>query len=113
MNKSTVTDLFKSISKWTSKHSPELLTGAGIAAGVTTVVLAVKATPKALQLIEEEKRNRKTDHLKPVDMVKATWKCYIPAALTGTASVACIIGANSVNTRRHAALAAAYELSSG
>ena len=111
MNKSTVTDLFKSISKWTSKHSPELLTGAGIAAGVTTVVLAVKATPKALQLIEEEKHNQKTDHLKPVDTVKATWKCYIPAALTGTASVACIIGANSVNARRHAALAAAYELS--
>ena len=111
MNKSTVTDLFKSISKWTSKHSPELLTGAGIAAGVTTVVLAVKATPKALQLIEEEKHNQKTDHLKPVDTVKATWKCYIPAALTGTASMACIIGANSVNTRRHAALAAAYELS--
>ena len=111
MNKSTVTDLFKSISKWTSKHSPELLTGAGIAAGVTTVVLAVKATPKALQLIEEEKHNQKTDHLKPVDTVKATWKCYIPAALTGTASIACIIGANSVNTRRHAALAAAYELS--
>ena len=49
MNKSTVTDFFKSISKWTSKHSPAILTGAGIAAGVTSVVLAVKATPRALQ----------------------------------------------------------------
>ena len=111
MNKSTVTDFLKSISKWTSKHSPELLTGAGIAAGVTSVVLAVKATPKAMKLIEEEKKQQKVEQLSPVDMVKATWKCYIPTVLSGSAAIACVIGANSVNARRHAALAAAYELS--
>ena len=111
MNKSNVTQLFKSIGKWTSKHSPAILTGAGIAAGVTSVVLAVKATPKALQLIEDEKKQQKVEQLTPVDTVKATWKCYIPAALSGSAAIACVIGANSVNARRNAALAAAYELS--
>ena len=111
MNKSNVTQLFKSIGKWTSKHSPAILTGASIAAGVTSVVLAVKATPKALQLIEEEKKQQKVEQLTPVDTVKATWKCYIPAVLSGSAAIACVIGANSVNARRHAALAAAYELS--
>ena len=37
------------------KNSPAILTGLGIAGGITTTVLAVKATPKALKLIEESK----------------------------------------------------------
>ena len=35
------------------KHSPEILTGIGIAGMITTTVMAVRATPKALILIEE------------------------------------------------------------
>ncbi len=37
------------------KHSPEILTGIGIAGMITTTVMAVKATPKALILLEEKK----------------------------------------------------------
>ena len=59
MDKSTVARLIKSAQTTLSKHSPEILTGIGIAGMVTTVVLAVKATPKALQLIEEKKRLKK------------------------------------------------------
>lgn len=102
------------------KHSPEILTGIGIAGMVVSTVLAVKATPKALQLIEEEK-NKQLDtdseetsvvkDLNTIDVVKATWKCYIPTVVTGAVSMACIIGANSVNLKRNAALAAAYTLS--
>ena len=44
-------------------------------------------------------------------MIKTTWMCYVPAALTGTLSIACLIGASSVNVRRNAALATAYTLS--
>lgn len=96
-----------------SKHSPEILTGIGIAGMVTTTVLAVKATPKAMRIIEEyeEDNVRSDDKVKPIDVVKLTWKCYIPAAVTGTASIACLIGASSVNARRNAALATAYKLS--
>lgn len=93
-----------------SKHSPEILTGLGIAGMVTTTVLAVKATPKALRLIEEEKQER-DEHLTKAEAIKTTWKCYIPAAVTGTVSIACLIGASSVNVRRNAALATAYKLS--
>lgn len=78
---------------------------------VTTTVLAVKATPKALMLIDAKKEELNVDKLTPAETVKATWKCYIPAAVSGTVSVACIIGANSVNAKRNAALAAAYKLS--
>ena len=59
MNKKDVTK-FISVAKATlSKKSPEILTGLGIAGMVTTTVLAVKATPKALELIEDEKRQQR------------------------------------------------------
>ena len=93
------------------KHSPEFLTGIGIAGMITTTVLAVKATPKALQIIDEEKEVTDQAKLKPIDTVKLTWKCYVPAAITGTTSIACLIGASSVHVKRNAALATAYTLS--
>lgn len=128
MNKSNVTNLIKNVKIGLSKHSPEILTGIGIAGMATTTVLAVKATPKALRLIEEEKRiqNRelldearkngnencaKIDKLKPIEVIKVAWKPYIPAVVTGVASITCLIGASSVNAKRNAALATAYELS--
>lgn len=114
---------FKAARNTASKHSPEILTGIGIAGMITTTVLAVKATPKALELIKEAEQSKKDEttglrqdgikstKLKPVEVVKVTWKCYIPATLLGLASVGCLIGANSVNLRRKAALATAYKLS--
>lgn len=93
------------------KHSPEILTGLGIVGMFTTTVLAVKATPKAIRLIEEKKKEERVDKLKPVDVIKTTWKCYIPAGVVGVTSTACLIGATSVQARRNAALAAAYTLS--
>lgn len=114
MNKPSMAALFKDIKMAVSKHSPEILTGLGIAGMVTTTVLAVKATPKALELIEDRKDEldlHPSEKLVPIETVKITWKCYIPAAITGLTSVACLIGAGSVNARRNAALMTAYNLS--
>lgn len=92
------------------KHSPEILMGFGIAGWAVGTALAVKATPKALKCIEEE-TDEKGDDLTPVEVVKATWKCYIPAAVTCVAATGCLIGSCSTSVRRHAALATAYKLS--
>lgn len=92
------------------KHEPAILTGIGIAGFLTTTVLAVKATPKALELINEAEE-LKGDKLTIPETVKASWKCYIPATVTGIASMACVIGSNSINMKRSAALAAAYRCS--
>lgn len=92
------------------KHSPEILTGMGIAGMIGTTILAVKATPKALKLCEELKNEREEVPTK-VDYVKKCWKCYIPTALSGAMSAACIVGSNSISARRNAALAVAYALS--
>lgn len=124
MNKPKVNKYFKMATRVLKKRSPEILTGFGIAGMVTTTVLAVKATPKALTLIQDAeiekvdvqvKEGKGPDELvktlTPAEVVKVAWKPYIPAVLLGTVSVACLIGANSVHTRRHAALYSAYKLS--
>lgn len=127
MNKESILKFFKTIKAGTIKHSPEIMTGIGIAGMVTTTVLAVKATPKALMLINSKKQemfeeldpseipgnntNYKDLQLKPIEVIKIAWKPYIPAVVTCVASVTCLIGASSVNAKRNAALATAYELS--
>lgn len=117
MSKINLSNIVKSAKIIGKKHSPEILTGLGIAGMVSTTIMAVGATPKALMLIEEEKRRQKEETQEAVtklpvkDIVKTTWKCYTPAAATLAISIFCIIGASSVNARRNAALATAYSLS--
>lgn len=111
MSKSNLSTIWRGFQKAVVKHSPEILTGIGIAGMVTTTILAVKATPKALELIEDKKQELEVEELTPVETVKATWKCYAPAGLTCAASIACIIGASSVHLKRNATLAAAYKIS--
>ena len=111
MSKQTLSKLARDVRVSLSKHSPEILVGFGIVGMVTTTVLAVKATPKALMLMEDRKEELEVERLTPMEAVKTTWKCYVPAAVSGSVAIACIIGSNSVNSRRNAALATAYKIS--
>lgn len=111
MKKPKLSSISKGIRGAITKHSPEILTGIGIAGMITTTIMAVRATPKALILIEERKEEIDVDKLTPIELIKTTWTCYIPAAITGGLSIICLIGASSVNARRNAALATAYTLS--
>lgn len=108
MHLSTIT---KNIGRTLKKRSPEILTGIGIAGMVATTIMAVQATPKALQLIEEKKQETGQQKLTVKETVKVAWKPYVPAAITSITSIACLIGASSVNVRRNAALATAYTIS--
>lgn len=111
MKKPDLNKICNNVKSATVKHSPEILTGVGIAGMVTTTVMAVRATPKAIRLLDDEKKRQSVDKLEPAEAIKTAWKCYIPAAVTGTVSVVCLMGASSVNARRNAALTAAYTLS--
>lgn len=119
-----------------SKNSPTILTGIGVAGLITTAIMAVQATPKALSLIDEEVFRRYEDSLEgkeqtfgdylncpegysiseriqslpKKDLIMITWKCYIPAMIMGGLTISCIIGANSINLRRNAALASIYSI---
>lgn len=114
MNKQNVMNFLKTIQNGMKKHSPEILTAVGIVGMATTVVLAVKATPKAMELIEEKKDElglEPDEKLPPIETVKAAWKPYVKPAITGITSTACIIGASSIHVKRNAALMTAYQIS--
>lgn len=96
--------------KLVSDNSPAILTAVAVVGVVTTAVLVAKAAPQAHQDIQNEKSER-TDEVDIIDQVKLTYKHYIPAAVVGSATIACIIGANTVSTKRSAALASAVGLS--
>lgn len=118
MNKPNIGKMIGKVGKFMDKHKPEILTGIGVAGMITSIVLAVEATPKALQLIDEERERREEESddelVEPItklDVVKTTWRCYIPTVVTCIASATCLIGSTAVSTRRTAAMAAAYKLS--
>lgn len=111
-----LSNVIKTTKGFLSKHNPEILTGIGITGMITTTVLAVKATPKALELIGNRKEELgyprdSEERLTVKETVKVAWRPYIPAGLLCVASVSCLIGASAVNAKRNAALATAYAIS--
>lgn len=78
---------------------------------VATTVSSVKATPKALKLIQEDsKRNHdgNPNAYTKTEAVVSAWKCYVPSALFAGSTIACIVGACALNKHQQAALASAY-----
>lgn len=101
---------FNNTRKFIIKNSPQILTGIGISGMIGSTVLAVKATPKACELIN----NRKKELNKDIDykeIIQIAWKPYIPAFCLGIGSIACILGASAINSKRQAALATACAIS--
>lgn len=109
MNKN-LSVITKNIGRKIKKHSPEILTGIGIAGMISATVMAVKATPKALKNIECEKDEQQVSKLQPIEVVKCTWKCYISSAITILMSATCLIGASTVSFKRNTALASVYAM---
>ena len=111
MSKEELKRTIKSAGRVLTKYSPGILTGIGIAGMIGATFMAVKATPKALYLIEAKKEEAEVEELAPVETIKTCWKCYIPATLTSVLSAVCLIGASTVSAKRNAALATAYSIS--
>lgn len=111
MNKEGLKRTIKSAERVLTKYSPGILTGIGIAGMIGATFMAVKATPKALYLIETKKEEAEVEELTSVETIKTCWKCYIPATLTTVLSAVCLIGASTVSAKRNAAIATAYSIS--
>lgn len=95
------------------KYSPVALSCVASVGVIVTVVTAVKATPKAVELVKAD--SRKNHDGDPYAYTKkeafmSAWKCYIPTAAFGLSTIACIMGANALNSRKQAALTSAYAL---
>lgn len=109
-------------------NSPTLLFGAGIVAGVGTVVLACRATLKVEDEVftpmETGFRDLKTlksngyshkeiRHDRAVILIRGTSKMvslYGPAFVLGVTSVACLTQSHRILTKRNVALTAAYSV---
>lgn len=91
------------------RNSSTILTCVGSVGVVATAVMAVKATPKALTLIEKAKEEKGED-LTKLEVVKVAGPTYIPTVVTGMATIACIFGSNVISRRQQATLMSAYAL---
>lgn len=93
-----------------SNWSPHIFLGIGVIGFGTTIVMACKATPKAIDL----KNNAEIDKgckLNLFEEVKAVTPAYWPSAVTGALSVGCFVLSTSISERKKAAALAAYSIS--
>jgi hypothetical protein len=92
---------------------PTILTFVSAAGLIGTTVLAVKATPKAVEKIKADSRQKHDGDpyaYTKVEAVKSAWKYYIPATVVGTSTLVCIFGTNVLNNHSQASIASAYAL---
>jgi hypothetical protein len=102
-------NLLRNTKVFWKRNGSTILTCAGAVGVVTTSVMAVKATPKALEKIDKAKEE-KGEELTTMETVRVAAPSYIPTILIGASTIACIFGANVLNKRSQAALASAYAL---
>ena len=91
------------------RNAPTILSCLGVAGVVATTVTAVKATPKALSLIENAEEE-KGEKLSKWEKINVAGPVYIPSVITGVATMACILGSNVISKRQQATLMSAYAL---
>lgn len=96
----------KRVEKYTVDNAPAILTGIGITGTIATAYLTGKASYEAAIIIED--RDVRPE---PKEMVKLTWRLYVPAVTTGLLTVGAIFASNHVSSRRATAMATAYSLS--
>lgn len=95
--------------RFLKRNSSTILTCVGAFGVVATTVMAVKATPKAMMLIEKA-TEEKGEELTKMEVVKVAGPTYIPTVITGIATIACIFGSNVISKRQQATLMSAYAL---
>lgn len=107
-------DLGKLVRSNTKEHSPLILS---IAAGVGTLAtsyLVGKASFQACDLIrkdEEELGTASDPKQRLIERTKLVWKLYIPAAISATSTITCIVGANRVGLKKTLAAQTAFAVS--
>lgn len=108
----TLSEITKRVGKLAQDNSPAILTAVGVAGTLSTAFLTGRASFKAALVIEDVSL-----HLHPDEefglkrKIEIVWRFYVPPACSAAVTVAAIILANQIGTRRAAAVAAAYAIS--
>lgn len=104
-----MSNLLTTSKQFCKRNGSTILTCLGGVGVIATTVMAVKATPKAMSLLEKAKEE-KGEKLTKLETLKVAGPAYIPSTITGVATLACIFGANALNKRQQASLMSAYAL---
>lgn len=100
----------KKLDMFITKNIPTILSIIGGIGLVSTTALAIKATPKAIDLINSKKvkmaENKKA--LNKLDIIKIAWRPYIPTGISMLLTLSCIFGSNYLNRRTQLSLISAY-----
>lgn len=115
--------LIGGLAPFIKRNSSTILTGLGVAGSLGSVILAVRATPAATHKLDQAyvDKNAKNivEHgddaevvsLTFIEVIKIAWLDYLPVAVLEGVTVAAIIGAQSINLRRQAAILSAFTIS--
>lgn len=99
------------IKKFCKVHNATILTWTGVVGVTATAVLAARATPKALALLEEQEEIKQANHgesLTGFEKFLVVAPTYAPTALMVLATSACILGADKLNKNKQKMLLSAY-----
>jgi len=91
------------------KNGKTILTIMATGGVVSTIYFAIKATPKAIYILENKKKEYNRD-LTTSEIIKYSWKNYIPCGISAIGTIGCIIGMNYISKKREATLLSAYTL---
>ena len=106
-------DILAKSQKYIIDNSPTILTALGVVGSVGTAVLAGQASIKAVDVLRAAERDAEIMDEPPLSNKEKfilTWQLFIPTAVSGSFTIAAIVGSNAISNRRAAALAAAYSL---
>lgn len=95
------------VNRFFKQNSSTILTVLGVCGVVVTSVEAIKSTPKAIQMLDKAKQEKGED-LTVVETIINAAPAYVPTLIFGSSTIACIIGANTLNKRQQASLMSAY-----
>lgn len=91
------------------KKLPIILSITASVGTVLTAISAATATPKAMTLLRDSEKE-KGEPLTKIEKVRVTVPVYIPTAILGVTSIACIFGASVLNRKQQASMVSAYAL---
>jgi hypothetical protein len=100
----------KNCTSLVKRNSPLILTCVGIGLGVTSTVMAVKATPEAHDIYKKIQDSDIPEDEKKKEVIKNVVPMYLPSALTGCAAIAAVVGGYKIQADRLAEMTAAYIL---
>jgi Family of unknown function (DUF6353) len=111
----TLIDITRKLERLAVDNSPSLLTGLGVVGVVATGFLSFRAGFKSAQILHDAHFAREVEGDEEpftfTEKVKEVWPEIVPPVVTGAGTVAAVIGAHTIGSRRTAAVAAAYSLS--